>query len=1095
MKSKILALFLVLTFICTILVPVGNVFADADDDDAGTSGVEDESGYMDSLEQGDIDADEPANVPHEELQPEEVIKPKTQFNDIAGKDCEEAVRVLNAIGILYGISEDEFNPDGFTTRGQMASIILRMLNLDNISVPASPVFTDVPQTHPNFNDITSAYTLGIVHGSGDGTFRPDDNVSYEQVIKMVSNALGYSILAESKGGYPAGYYAVASQIGLTKGVEPKGSAISRGDTALILYNAISIDILERTSYGDDETYGTKENDNALTRYLGYDYVEGIVTDNGITSLTSASAIDANQIKIGTVTFNNDGIDSKDLIGRAVKGYYKKETNKKINTLVICYVDDSVCNEITITHDDILSSSRENGSFVFDYEVDNSQKKASVYSDSYIYNGKSVGFVNLSDPSFSSMISSMEYGRITLVSNNGDRTYDVLVIDEYKSYEVQRVDTYGNNIYCDDFSGASYVISLENNTYDVIYNIYNEKGVEVELRSLRAGDVISFYESFDKSVYNIYISRKKVEGKITEISSDDMYTIDGISYRRYHQLPSGQLTLGKEAVYLIDIYSNIVNYNEEAAMSGNYALLMDVYVPTGSGLNTYPQIRVLGTNGEFESISCEYKVKAYNENSGTVEEVAFSDLICTETVELDYANVSPYMLWYTDNSANFTYDIRANNLAGAYKKRFYYRPWLTKQEKSDIASRKVIYFEKNNDGRVDTIIVPDVPAPYNKLSIMNPDGSYGMIYRSESNIAIDYVMPSTIKISPHAVVFQALALDYTEKDYWVAENGVYSINNGTNSKMYMYSVNGSNNAGIVLRYYHLPYESRGNLIPVVVSAVTRDSEDKIHLYGYSQGRNFDAFIKPDTRLVQRNIYYDDILTTSNSSKVESLTFQNRVNGKNLFGYMHSVATDLDSSAKATKSFYDLYEGMSWPYADETSIKKGDIVLVGYNNTDDLCYVQMMMRANDGLMQVTRESTDFAGKVTNGNDFALGVVRGFNGTSATITIHGPLDAWNRNYSTYGDLKVSSSTSKLANGRFNAMANFGYETHDFEVNYSQCMVWEYDYERGNIRKLSGSSLKTGDVVMVRGNEYAPREVIVLKNNANIPDLSDYEAYEAMN
>lgn len=1093
MKSKLLALFLIFTLVCTILVPVGTVFADTDEDENGTFVGDDESGYMDSLEQGDIHEEE-EELPTEEALPEEIVKPKTQFTDIAGEECEEAVRVLSEIGIIYGMTDDEYGPDSLTTRGQMASIILRMLNLDNISVPTAQVFSDVPLTHPNFNDITSAYTLGIAEGIGDGSFNPDGNVSYTEAVKMVVCALGYDVLAEAKGGYPAGYYTVAAQIDLTIGIELRNEAIPRSDTALLLYNALKIDIFERTSYGEDQTYATTKNDNVLTRYLGYDYVEGIVTDNGISSLTSTSDIDFDQIKIDTVIFNNGGIDSSKLLGRAVKGYYKVEKGSKINTLVICFVDESVCSELTLTHDDILLSSRENGSFVFDYLDGDNQRKTSVYADSYIYNGKSVGIVSLSDPSFATTISNLECGSITLVSNNGDKVYDVLFVDEYMSYEVQRVDTFGMNIYCDDLLDSSYVINLDDE--DIVYGIYNEKGAEVELSSLRAGDVISFYESRDYKAYKIYISRKKAEGIIQEITSDDKYVINGETYSRYPVLSASELTVGKNAVYLIDIYGNIVNYSDDTAESGNYALLMDVSVPAAnSGLDSYPQIRILKTNGEYETAPCEYKVKAYNDMSNSVEIMDFADLICTETVALNYTNVSPLMLWYTDNSANFTYDIRANNLAGAYQKRFYYRPWLSTQEKSDIASRKIIYYETNADGRIDTIIVPDVPAPYNKLTTMNPVGSYGMIYRSENNIAIDYVTPSSIKISPHAIVFQGLALDYTEKDYWVADNGVYSINNGTNSKMYLYSLNGGDTAGIVLRYYHLPYESRGNLIPVVVSAVTRDSEDKVHLYGFSQGREFEAVIRPDTRLVQRNIYYDDILTTSNSSRVESLTFQNRVNGKNLFGFMHSVANDLDGSNKATKSFYDLYEGMSWPYADETSLNRGDIVLVGYNNTNDLCYVQMMVRADDGLMQVTRESTDFAGKVTNGNDFAMGVVRGFNGTSATITIHGPLDAWNRNYSTYGDLKVSSSTSKLANGRFNAMANFGYETHDFEVNYSQCIVWEYDLARNTMKKLNGSALKAGDPIIIRGSEYAPREVIVLKNYTTIPELSDYEAYEAMN
>lgn len=1082
MKRRIFALFLIITIVCTMVVPLSTVFADTDEDGADSFDSDDNTSYVDSLEPGDVND---APVTSEKEEPEEIIIPKTQFDDIAGRECEEAVRVLNKIGIINGLTPDEFGPDGFTTRSQMASIILRMLKLGGIQNPNSPVFTDVPATHPNFSDITSAYTLGIVNGNGDGSFNPDGEVSYNELIKMVVCALGYEVLAESKGGYPSGYYSVAVQTDILKDIQPVEGAVTRETLALVLYNALTVDIFERTSYGDNESYGTKRNDNVLTRYLGYGYTEGIVTDNGVTALLSSSTIDNDQIKIDSVTFNNEGIDAKNLIGRAVKAYYKKETNTKINTLVICFVNDELNSELVLTHDDILSSSRENGSFVFDYMNGNSQKKISVYSDSYIYNGKGVGVVSLNDPSFATMISNLRCGDITLISNDGDKNYDVLVINEYKSYEIERIDSIDKILYLGVPDDSVYTLSLESDSIDIIYNIYNEKGNNVEFSSLRTGDVVSFYESTDKGFFEIYVSKRKVESVIDEITSNDEYVINGETYKRYPELPAGELEVGKKSVYLIDIYSNIVCFDDEAALDGNYALLMDVGYATAGGLNSYPQIRVLTTDGNFETIDCENKIYAYTQVSGKVEEVDFTDLICTQKVNLNYTNVSPYMLWYTDNSVNFTYDIRYNQLEGTHSRRFYYRPWLSDKEKSDIASRKIIWYEKNKDGRIDKIIVPDVPSPYGKLSLLNPTDSYGMLYRSENNTAVEYATPSLIKISPHAVVFQGLAVDYTEKDYHVAENGVYSINNGLVSKLYLYSINGSSSAGIVLRYYHLPYEALSNLEMVVVDRVSRDADDKIKLYGYSKGIEYEAVIEENTRLVQRYIYCEDILAKKDSE--QKISFTNPVNGKNLFGYMNDVAG-------GTKSFYELYEGMRWPYADEKTISKGDVILVGKDNGDDVCYVEMMIRAADGLMQTVMGSANFAGKVTNGNDFALGVVRDFDDNAASITIHAPVNDLNPRQTTSGDLKINNTTSYQANQRFNAIKTYGYYTMKYDVNYSQCFVYEYDYERGIIKKISGNTLKQGDIVIVRGNIYAPKEIIVYKNNPALPDLSDYEAYEAM-
>lgn len=45
-------------------------------------------------------------------------------------------------------------------------------------------FTDVPASHPSYKDIASCVAKGAVSGYGDGTFHPDDKVTYAQMAAM-----------------------------------------------------------------------------------------------------------------------------------------------------------------------------------------------------------------------------------------------------------------------------------------------------------------------------------------------------------------------------------------------------------------------------------------------------------------------------------------------------------------------------------------------------------------------------------------------------------------------------------------------------------------------------------------------------------------------------------------------------------------------------------------------------------------------------------------------------------------------------------------------------------------------------------------------
>ena len=89
--------------------------------------------------------------------------------------------------------------------------------------------------------------LGIINGFEDGTFRPDNNVTIIQLLKMAICSLGedgYMAEAVENGGYPNGYNTVAGKYGFSKSiaVDDINQPATREQTAQIISNTINMPI-------------------------------------------------------------------------------------------------------------------------------------------------------------------------------------------------------------------------------------------------------------------------------------------------------------------------------------------------------------------------------------------------------------------------------------------------------------------------------------------------------------------------------------------------------------------------------------------------------------------------------------------------------------------------------------------------------------------------------------------------------------------------------------------------------------------------------------------------------------------------------------
>lgn len=99
------------------------------------------------------------------------------FPDVPeGSPFATAIAWLASTGITEGYGDGTFRPTNPVTRQQIAAFLWRALGEPEAPDDA-PSFPDVPAEHPFVDAISWLASTGITEGYGDGTFRPDDPVT------------------------------------------------------------------------------------------------------------------------------------------------------------------------------------------------------------------------------------------------------------------------------------------------------------------------------------------------------------------------------------------------------------------------------------------------------------------------------------------------------------------------------------------------------------------------------------------------------------------------------------------------------------------------------------------------------------------------------------------------------------------------------------------------------------------------------------------------------------------------------------------------------------------------------------------------------
>jgi len=112
---------------------------------------------------------------------------KKTFDDLQEAQwAKEAVEYLASEGIVSGMEENKFEPNGLVTREQFVKMLVEAFNLDMEGAVSD--FNDLKNTHWAYKAVSSAFARGIVSGIDENNFGTGKNITRQDMAVMTYKA-------------------------------------------------------------------------------------------------------------------------------------------------------------------------------------------------------------------------------------------------------------------------------------------------------------------------------------------------------------------------------------------------------------------------------------------------------------------------------------------------------------------------------------------------------------------------------------------------------------------------------------------------------------------------------------------------------------------------------------------------------------------------------------------------------------------------------------------------------------------------------------------------------------------------------------------
>ena len=116
------------------------------------------------------------------------VTAKPVFDDVPeGAWYAEPVNVMAKLGIVEGVGDDKFEPDREITRAEFTAMAMRFAEGET---GGKNIFSDVDEDDWFYEVVVDSIKYGWIEGYPDGTFRPANLITREEVTTIVNRMLG-----------------------------------------------------------------------------------------------------------------------------------------------------------------------------------------------------------------------------------------------------------------------------------------------------------------------------------------------------------------------------------------------------------------------------------------------------------------------------------------------------------------------------------------------------------------------------------------------------------------------------------------------------------------------------------------------------------------------------------------------------------------------------------------------------------------------------------------------------------------------------------------------------------------------------------------
>ncbi len=554
------------------------------------------------------------------------------FTDVAADaNYAEAVTVLSALDIINGYEDGSFKPEGKITRAEYAAIVCRVNNMDDAAKANANgnIFTDVAADHWASGYIATAYQAGIVNGMGDGTFAPEAEVTYEQAVKMLVAALGYEMKAQSMGGYPTGYMMIANQESITVGTTNTAGGASRATVARLTYNALTVPMMDQTSWGTDIEFKPIKTQSLLYTKLNAIKAEVTFTSVPLNKTTTdvplgygaanCDAVTQANIAAGNITLKYtakiNGVDLTGLQGLAATAIIDKADDSQWK--LICVVPKAGKNVEISVDPKMMAEVAVGDGYVEYYKTNDDDRTTKIKVEAA---GLST-YKNLVTGTYGTDVvaggnaGDLAY-RFVDTDNNG--TYDTVFVDSVVIFVVGNVNAATGKIYRDSsasaltLGSAPAVITLDEEDDNLDWTITDTEGNELALEDIEAGSVVAVATSTSGSdvVYNITVVNETIEGSVAQTFAETE-KVSGTTLNKFtigdadYMLLNNATTIKPGDDIVAKVFGDkVVSYTISEGVK-NFGMVIATNLASDFG-DTY-QLQILTQKGEIVTLNLAEKV--------------------------------------------------------------------------------------------------------------------------------------------------------------------------------------------------------------------------------------------------------------------------------------------------------------------------------------------------------------------------------------------------------------------------------------------------------------------------------------------------------